>query len=587
MFRYSLIIDSLLKAMTHKYVRRIPKGVTKTGKTKYVYFYAGQEGHGKGIGHESELVQGSSFAFGEGAQRHHAHITKTDGDKITVKYDDGDKKGTEETMTKKQFQALVHGEHATGIKQAQAKAEKQLKDFQAGKEKGTKVKQSTLDKLEQRVKNLDELTAKKEETQKPDAPIKLVKDHFTERLSTGSRYKQEFSNVVRTFEQFVQGMRSPSFQYKPVTITEEMISGTMTLKDFKQSFRKLISSAFVDLLDTNKSLLNSDDMLTEFGNPYVNDFRDNFRLEHGGIFAEIEKKLLNKDTIASVLLDIAKSVEDGMGEKDISKVIEKKFVDMGQKFIEDAKEKQTAPQNMVKVKPIKPSEQNVKDLVTSLYSFADKSKGHRLNSITINPKTKTIFATNRSMALIVTNPKAFEFSDDIKNDSGSVALNPIQIANMKKTKSSKIVLDASNTDEGIGFENKTIESVLENTYDNNKEQKTMNFTEDLRNKLASLKDYPNAKVVFSQSPTDKTRFDIYHRFGAIGNRKNVKIGDVTLGQGGDRFADEFALLADDLKQVLPIMSKIYIPDTPTTAISFDGNDENTRGLLMPINVGSV
>jgi hypothetical protein len=191
------------------------------------------------------------------------------------------------------------------------------------------------------------------------------------------------------------------------------------------------------------------------------------------------------------------------------------------------------------------------------------------------------------MALIVTNPKAFEFSDDIKNDSGSVALNPIQIANMKKTKASKIVLDASNTDEGIGFENKTIESVLENTYDNNKEQKTMNFTEDLRNKLASLKDYPNAKVVFSQSPTDKTRFDIYHRFGAIGNRKNVKIGDVTLGQGGDRFADEFALLADDLKQVLPIMSKIYIPDTPTTAISFDGNDENTRGLLMPINVGSV
>jgi hypothetical protein len=87
MFRYSLIIDSLLKAMTHKYIRRIPKGVTKTGKTKYMYFYAGQEGHGQGIGHESELVQGSSFAFGEGDQRHHAHITKTDGDKITVKYE--------------------------------------------------------------------------------------------------------------------------------------------------------------------------------------------------------------------------------------------------------------------------------------------------------------------------------------------------------------------------------------------------------------------------------------------------------------------------------------------------------------------
>jgi hypothetical protein len=164
MFRYSLLITDLLKALTHKYVRRVPKGVTKTGATKYVYYYAGQEGHGKGIAHENELVTGASFAFGEhGKTRYHAHITKVDGDKVTVKYDDGDKKGTEETMTKKQFQTLVHGEHATGIKQAKEKAEKQLKDFQAGKEKGVKVKQSTLDKLEQRVKNLDELTTQDEE----------------------------------------------------------------------------------------------------------------------------------------------------------------------------------------------------------------------------------------------------------------------------------------------------------------------------------------------------------------------------------------------------------------------------------------
>lgn len=136
MFRYSLIIDSLLKAMTHKYIRRIPKGVTKTGKTKYVYFYAGQEGHGQGIGHESELVQGSSFAFGEGDQRHHAHITKTDGDKITVKYDDGSKKGTEETMTKKQFQSMIHGEHKEAIKQVQANREQ--KDYKQ-KQKATKA----------------------------------------------------------------------------------------------------------------------------------------------------------------------------------------------------------------------------------------------------------------------------------------------------------------------------------------------------------------------------------------------------------------------------------------------------------------
>jgi len=171
MFRYSSFLDTLLKAMTHKYIRRVPKGVTKTGKTKYMYFYAGQEGHGRGIAHESELVEGASFAFGElGKTRYHAHISKVDGDKVTVKYDDGDKKGTEETMTKKQFQSMIHGEHATGIKDAQAKADKQLKDFQAGKERGTKVKQSTLDKLAQRVANLKDLVSHIDQPAPIEAP---------------------------------------------------------------------------------------------------------------------------------------------------------------------------------------------------------------------------------------------------------------------------------------------------------------------------------------------------------------------------------------------------------------------------------
>lgn len=43
MFNYTQCANDLIKAMTHKYIRRVPKGVTKTGKTKYIYFYAGQE----------------------------------------------------------------------------------------------------------------------------------------------------------------------------------------------------------------------------------------------------------------------------------------------------------------------------------------------------------------------------------------------------------------------------------------------------------------------------------------------------------------------------------------------------------------
>ena len=169
MFRYSFIADQLLKALTHKYIRRVPKGVTKTGATRYMYYYAGQEGHGKGVAHESELVQGASFAFGEhGKSRYHAHITKVDGDKLTIKYDDGDKKGKEETMTKKEFQALIHGEHKESIKQAQSKAEKQLQEAKTGKERGVKFSDKTMSKLEERVKNLQGLTQKQEQVKKEE-----------------------------------------------------------------------------------------------------------------------------------------------------------------------------------------------------------------------------------------------------------------------------------------------------------------------------------------------------------------------------------------------------------------------------------
>ncbi len=208
MFRYSFLIDSLLKAMGHKYIRRVPKGVTKTGKTKYMYFYAGQEGHGRGIAHEEELVTGASFAFGEhGKTRYHAHITKVDGDKLTIKYDDGDKKGTEETMTKKQFQALVHGEHKEAIKQAQVKAEKQLKDFQAGKEKGVKVKQSTLDKLESQVNKLKEISG--------DNAITKKKEEYI------TKYKNTVKNLVDVYKvigALTQDKKMPVFSSDAVDV---------------------------------------------------------------------------------------------------------------------------------------------------------------------------------------------------------------------------------------------------------------------------------------------------------------------------------------------------------------------------------
>jgi hypothetical protein len=176
MFSFYKVILDLLKARTHKYVRRVPIGSTHTGATKYKYYYQEQAGHGKGLGHESELVKDASFSFGEGENKYHAHIKSVDGDKLTIEYDDGDKKGQKETLSKTEFQNRIHKEHATSIKQAHEKAKKQLATFEKMKEKGAKVKDSTLNKLKAQVEKLDSLNSTNpEHDQKKKDYIESVK----------------------------------------------------------------------------------------------------------------------------------------------------------------------------------------------------------------------------------------------------------------------------------------------------------------------------------------------------------------------------------------------------------------------------
>ena len=300
MFRYSSFLDTLLKAMTHKYIRRVPKGVTKTGKTKYMYFYAGQEGHGQGVAHESELVEGASFAFGEhGKTRYHAHISKVDGDKVTVKYDDGAKKGQEETMTKKQFQALVHGEHASSIKQAKEKAEKQLKDFQAGKEKGVKVKQETLDKLAQRVKNLDELSKPVEAAKKETGNLtKEQKDFRTQAISFFSersgKYKRDIHSDDR-LNAFVTDMKTVLDKAKQANIltNTSLFDGVLSASVFSSLFDDLYFRTFIkDMLKNNPK------MLTDRKEQTINLLRD------AGNFISKQMKTANTlNDITSTLID--------------------------------------------------------------------------------------------------------------------------------------------------------------------------------------------------------------------------------------------------------------------------------------------
>jgi hypothetical protein len=228
MFRYSLLINDLLKALTHKYIRRVPKGVTKTGATRYMYYYAGQEGHGQGIAHDDELIAGASFAFGEhGKSRYHAHIILESGDRITLKYDDGDKKGQTVTMTKKDFRDMLHTEHATGIRQAQSKAEKQLQEAKTGKERGVKFSDKTMNKLEERVKNLQDLTNVKQVSVFDDLNNNSIKTYddmnkFTDRLQDESIKLDTKQKTIQFLQEYKANIEKMTSILNKVLTQEEL-----------------------------------------------------------------------------------------------------------------------------------------------------------------------------------------------------------------------------------------------------------------------------------------------------------------------------------------------------------------------------
>ena len=122
MFSFYAVILDLIKARTHKYVRRIPVGATKTGATKYRYFYTNATASVQVK--DEHLKQGASFAFGDGENRHHAHIVEAVGDKIKVKYDDGEHKGKIEEFTKDAFKEKFSKQHPLKERQAPSNTEK-------------------------------------------------------------------------------------------------------------------------------------------------------------------------------------------------------------------------------------------------------------------------------------------------------------------------------------------------------------------------------------------------------------------------------------------------------------------------------
>jgi len=96
----------LVKAATHKYIRKVPDG---KGGWRYFYAVTG----GKGLGHEDEVQTGAAFKLTHNGQAGHFHVTGRDANgKITIKHDES---GHTETLDPAVFVAMLHREHATAL----------------------------------------------------------------------------------------------------------------------------------------------------------------------------------------------------------------------------------------------------------------------------------------------------------------------------------------------------------------------------------------------------------------------------------------------------------------------------------------
>lgn len=133
-------LDFLSKAAGHKYIRRIP--YASGGKTRYRYIYkVTHTAGGKHALHEDDVTVGAAFMLGtDKGSEVHAHVKSVNGDKVTVEYDDGPRKGEKETMSKRDLLSKLDAAH--GISAAlQSEREKQAKVVSELRASGASEKQ--------------------------------------------------------------------------------------------------------------------------------------------------------------------------------------------------------------------------------------------------------------------------------------------------------------------------------------------------------------------------------------------------------------------------------------------------------------
>lgn len=109
----------LAKGKTHKYIKRVPKS-----GGGYRYFY--HVGHGGGVHAADHFVEGAAFRHGDG----HYHVTKVDGDRVTVKHDES---GHTQTFSKAELGKTLREHHSAALQAHHEKATARLAEAKANK----------------------------------------------------------------------------------------------------------------------------------------------------------------------------------------------------------------------------------------------------------------------------------------------------------------------------------------------------------------------------------------------------------------------------------------------------------------------
>ena len=109
------MFTDLVKAAQHKYIKRVPKA----GGKGYQYFYS--ETGGGGVALEAHMKEKAAFRLEYGGAVGHFHITKVNGDIVSVKHDGS---GATAEMTRAELAALLRAHHAPALSAHVERAEK-------------------------------------------------------------------------------------------------------------------------------------------------------------------------------------------------------------------------------------------------------------------------------------------------------------------------------------------------------------------------------------------------------------------------------------------------------------------------------